>query len=608
MRLWWVRLSRYALPHGRGLLLVLLFMLVGIGLDVLKPWPLKLIVDYVLKDLPLPAAVSSIKALPGGTSSLGLLGWLCAATVFLFLASEVVDLAHKYVQAGVGTRMVYSLATVLFDHLQRLSIRFHSRQRAGDLVRRVTNDSGCVRELVMGAFLPALNSLVSIGFMFAVMCQLDRFLALLALLIAPLQGILIRLFSRPMTERSYQYHQFEGQRMALAEQILTALPVVKAFCREEYEDERWRGLSTRALRAYLRTILSQLQFKIGVSGTTAIGTAVVMAIGGLHVLQGTLTVGSLLVFLSYLASLYGPMETLAYLSSGLASSAASSRRVLEMLDADEGIKDSPEAQPLPVGSSGPRGHVSFHGVTFGYEPGRPVLKDITLEAYPGETVALVGPTGAGKSTLVSLIPRLFDPWEGRVIFDGLDVRNVQLTSLRAHVALVMQEPFLLPLTVAENIAYSRPSASREEIVSAAIGANADEFISELPERYDTLIGERGATLSGGQKQRLAIARALLKDASVLILDEPSSSLDAETEALLMAALKRLTEGRTTFIIAHRLSTIRQANRIVMLEKGRILESGTHKELLARGGLYETFHRLQFGTHNAVSNINVHDGG
>jgi ATP-binding cassette subfamily B protein/subfamily B ATP-binding cassette protein MsbA len=592
MRKWWIQIARYALPQGRGLSMVLLMMLVGDALNLLKPWPLKLIIDNVLKGRPLPDVVSPIGSLPGGNSSLGLLGWLSAGTVLVFLAHQSINIMQGYVRVGIGTRMVYNLGSKIFDRLQRLSLRFHGQQRAGDLVRRVMTDSGCVRELVMDTFYPALTSLVSLGMMFAVMWKLDRSLALLALFVAPVHIFIIRLFNRPMMENTYRHQQLEGDMMALAEQTLTAIPVVQAFGREEYEGKRWQELSQCTLHAYKRTILSQMKFKIGVSGTTALGTAVVMLLGGIHVLQGSLTTGSLIVFLSYVAFLYGPMETLSYLSSGYASAAARARRVLEVLESDEGVCDAPGAKPLPVHPSEATGYVRLKKVTFGYEGGRPVIKNVTMHGSPGETVALVGPTGAGKSTLVSLILRLFDPWQGQVTIDGMDVRDVKLSSLRSNIALVQQEPFLLPLTVAENIAYGRPGASYDEIVEAAAMANAHEFIRRLPEGYDTIIGERGATLSGGQKQRLSFARVLLKNAPILILDEPTSALDAEAEAQLLDVLERLIEGRTTFIIAHRLSTIRRADRIVVLDKGKVVELGTHQELLATYGLYYRLHRLQ----------------
>jgi ATP-binding cassette subfamily B protein/subfamily B ATP-binding cassette protein MsbA len=491
--------------------------------------------------------------------------------------------------------MAYRLGATLFEHLQRLSLRFHNRKPTGDLVRRVTTDSGCVRELIIGVWLPMLTALVTLIAMFAVMWRLDPLLALLALLVAPILGVLIKVFDGPMTDRTYRHQQLEGEMMTLAEQTLSALPIVQAFAREPHANNRFRGLAEKSLGAYLNSILAQLQFKIGLNGTTALGSAAFMVIGGLRVLEGSLTVGGLLVLLAYLTSLYTPMETLAYLSSGFASAAARARRVFEVLETEQEVREAPGARPVPARPAEQRGHLRLQRVSFGYEPDRPVLHEISLEVRPGQTVALVGATGAGKSTLAALIPRFFDPWRGRISFDGVDLRQLQLASLREQIALVLQEPFLLPLTVAQNIAYGRPQAARAAIEAAARAANAEEFIRTLPRGYDTVIGERGATLSGGQRQRLAIARALLKDAPVLILDEPTAALDARTEALLLEALERLMAGRTTIIIAHRLSTIRRADQILVLERGRVAERGDHDALLAARGAYYHFHSLQFGS-------------
>jgi ATP-binding cassette subfamily B protein/subfamily B ATP-binding cassette protein MsbA len=566
-----------------------------IGMDLLTPWPLKIIVDHVLAQEELPEAISWLTGLPGAENAPLLIAWLAGGTILLYVGSQGVQLARGYLEAGVSSRMGYELGADLFQHLQRLSLRFHGKRSAGDLLRRVTGDSGCVGQLVLGVFVPVVHSLVSLGSMFAIMWQMDRSLSILAILVAPPLGVLIRLFAGPMAERTYEHHQAEGEIMALAEQTLTSLPVVRAFGQEAHEEKRFRNLSARTIQAALRAYASQLQFKVGVGSVTAVGTAGIMALGGIHVLHGSLSVGSLLVFLAYLASLYTPLATLAYLSSGFASAAGGARRVFEVMDEKDAIRDAAGTRSFPQRRSGEGRHVRLEGVSFGYDLDRPVLKGVTLEGRPGEMVALVGSTGAGKSTLVSLIPRFFDPWEGRVTMDGLDIREAQLSSVRAQVAIVLQDPFLLPLTAADNIAYGRPGATRNEVVAAAAAANAHDFILQLPQGYDTVIGEQGATLSGGERQRVAIARALLKDAPVLILDEPTSALDAGTEASLMEALERLMHGRTVFIIAHRLSTVRRADRIVVLEHGVAAETGTHGELMAREGTYARFHRAQFET-------------
>ena len=599
MKWWWIKLARYARPQAGSLAAILALLAAGVGLSLLNPWPLKLIADNVLAGQPYPPSVGWIASLPGAGSARGQLAWLAAASVLLFLAKRVTAILQSYLQAGAGSRMVYELASDVFEHLQRRSVLFHQRQLTGDLVRRVTADTGCVRELVMNVYLPLVTSLVSLVAMFTVMWQLTPLMAVFAVACAIPQAFLIRYLAGSMSQRKYREWQLQGEIASLVEQSLTAIPAVQAFGREAHEDRRFRALASRTVDASFRSEVSQHQFRVATGAITALATAIVMAVGGWNVLEGRLSVGSLLVLLAYFAALYSPIETLVYLSEGFASAGAGARRILEIIEPENsgtGVSEShvecpksvPGAKPLPEPSESGI-CVRLEQVTFGYAPGRPVLHDVSLTARPGEVVALVGATGAGKSTLCSLILRFFDPWSGSVRFNDIDIRQVELGSLRQHVAVVLQEPFLLPLSIADNIAYGRPEASREEVVAAAVAARADEFIRRLPNGYETVIGERGATLSGGEKQRLAIARAILKDAPVLILDEPTAALDAATEAALVEGLAQVIRGRTTFVIAHRLSTIRRANQIIVLENGRCIESGTHEELLSQESAYRRFH-------------------
>ena len=582
MKPWWLRLTRYAVPQLPPLALLTFLMLAEVGLNLLTPWPLKLIVDSVPTRKPLPESWAWVQSLAGGESTSRLLGLLAFATLLMFLAIWLSRALQSYIQVGIGSRMMYAFGMDVFDHVQRLSLRFHGKHAVGDLALRITKNTTCVRDLILVVYLGALTSLASLIAMLAVMWRLDPMLSLVALSIAPLLGLLVRISAGPLEARSADEIRLQGEVAAVAEQILGALPMVQAYAQEEVEDRRFSILCRRAGQAYQRNAMLQEAHQVGTNAAIALGTAAVMLIGGLHVVQGTLTLGGLLVFLSYLATLYSPVETLTSLSAGYASAAAGAKRVFEIFDeVDDRVRDAPGARP--VGGRA-RGHIRLDGVSFGYEPGRPVLHGIDLEVRPGETVALVGRTGAGKTTLASLIVRFADPWQGRVLLDGKDLREIQLTSLRSQVALVLQDPFLLPLTVADNIAYGRPGASRSEIVEAAVAANADDFIRCLPRGYDTVLAERGVTLSGGERQRLSIARALLKDAPILLLDEPTSAVDTETEFSVLTALQRLMQGRTTILIAHRLSTMRLATQIVVLENRRIIERGSPRELLQAGRL------------------------
>jgi ATP-binding cassette subfamily B protein/subfamily B ATP-binding cassette protein MsbA len=586
----WRRLLMLCRPRPTALAAIGLGSLVTVALDLAKPWPLKLVVDSALSHQALPPGTGWVARLPGAGAPAGLLGWLSAGTLVIFVAAWALRAAQAYVQVGAGQCMTAALAGHLFDRVQALPPQH--RHSTGDLVKRVTTDSGCMATLLFEVGLPLGTALVSLGAVFAVMWRLDPPLALLAAAAGPVLGLCLRLHARPMEQRSYEQMEAQGRILSAAEQTLTALPIVRAFGREAHEDERFSALCRQGDRAYVRTLLAQLRFKFSAEAVTAAGTAAVIAVGGAHVLGGRLTAGSLFVFIAYLAALYGPLVTLTYLADAIASASAASRRVLELLDEPDALADVPGAMEVAPGTRG--AHVHVEAATFAYRPGSPVLEDLSLEVRPGEVVALVGRTGAGKSTLCSLIPRFHDPARGRVLFNGVDVRQLERRSLRAHIAVVHQDPLLLPLTVAENIRYGRPEASDEEVRAAAVAANADGFVRRLAQGYDTPVGERGATLSGGERQRLAIARALLKNAPLLILDEPTASLDGETERLVLEALERLMAGRTALIVAHRLSTVRRADRVVVLERGRIVEEGPHHELYRRGGTYARFCDLQLG--------------
>jgi len=510
----------------------------------------------------------------------------------VFALDWAVSLLGDDTRIGFGQRLVYDVAERLFDHLQRLSLRFHNRRGIGDSIRRITSDSSCASVIVVDALLPVFAAVVTLVGMVLVMWRIDAELALVALSVIPVLVILLARYAAPMAERGYDVEVTESELYDHVERTLSGVLVVQAFNGEEQAEREMADATDGALHAAVREVDIQLRFKILTGFAMALGTAAVFFIGAHHAMSGRLTVGAVIVFVSYLYSLYDPLESLMYTSSTVQSAAGSARRVMEVLGADREVVDRPGALVLPP----VRGEVVFEGVSFGYVPGVPVLHEIDLRVAAGETVAFVGATGAGKSTLVSLIPRFFDPWAGRVLVDGHDVRDHQVVSVRRQVSVVLQDSFLFPMSVAENIAYGRPDASRGEIEAAARVANADEFVRALPDGYDTLVGERGATLSGGERQRIAIARAVLKDAPILILDEPTSALDARTEHALLEALDRLMEGRTTLVIAHRLSTIRNADRIVTLDHGHITQVGTHEHLLAETGIYADLHSLQ------------HDGG
>jgi ATP-binding cassette subfamily B protein/subfamily B ATP-binding cassette protein MsbA len=593
-----VRMLRRFLPgEVRGLVLGLVFLLAASAAALLQPWPLKIVLDSVIGKVPAPAPVQwlvspfTATALFSDHPGLLLLTILCAALLLIELLMGVCNVVSAYVLNSVALRMVFRLRCALFDHVQRQSLAFHDAKAVGDSLYRITWDSYCIQAIFSEGVVPALTAGTILAGIGAVMLARDWRLTVATLAVALPLILLVRRLDRPMTEQSLRVHEHESDVSTRVQETLVGIRAVQAFGREQFESERFRSKAGESLLASLRLTVTQTFSQAIVGLLLAAGTAVVIWFGASGVLQGRLTPGDLVLLVAYVAMIFKPLETLAYTAAAVQNAAAGARRVLAVLDTVPDVTDAPDAKDL-VDRHERR--IVFENISFGYRPGKPVLRGLNLQIAPNSTVALVGASGAGKTTLAGLILRFYDPTDGRITVDGCDLRGVTLNSLRRNIALVTQEPILFGTTIRENIAYGRPGATDEEIEAAARAAGAHEFIERLPEKYATPVAERGATLSSGQRQRIAIARAFLKDAPILILDEPTSALDAETEDRLVQTLQELVQNRTALIIAHRLSTVRCADRIVVLKDGRIAESGSHEELLERGGVYARLHQLQFG--------------
>jgi len=576
----WV--ASYMRPYRWRLALLAVVSLAEVGLGALTPWTLKLVVDNVLTAQPLPRWIAAVTTPLGGSHVAALLGLILVAGLLLQVISEFVSMFHTQIQVDTGQRMVYDLRARVFAHLQAMDMRHHTAVSAGDAVYRIDADAYCIDNLVMTGLFPLGSAALTLVVMLAILIKLDRTLALLALGVVPFLYWVLRVYTRPLGDRAERVKELESTLAERLYEKFAAIRVVKSFARERHEQDRFRARATEAMRERVRLTWQESLFSVAITSVTILGTTLVLWVGGLHVLRGQLTVGALLVVIAYLGSVYGPLSAIAHTAGSLQEALASTRRVRRTLRLTPEVVEGASSGLNPGRI---RGHIVFDRVSFGYDAHHPVLKDVSFEARPGEMVALVGLTGSGKTTAVSMIPRFYDPDTGRVLIDGRNVREYDLRALRERIALVLQDPVLFRGTIAENIRYGRLDATNEEVRAAAIAAHADTFVRELEKAYESEVGESGSGLSGGERQRLSIARALLKDAPILILDEPTSSLDAISEEIVFSALKKLRAGRTTIVIAHRLSTIRDADRILVLDGGRVRASGRHEEILKTSELY-----------------------
>lgn len=600
---YFLRVLRYLKPHWHlavisgGLTVLVSF------LAVLAPWPLKILFDSVMGSVPMPSLVAPILN-PLRDDRYLLVAVVVLGGLGLTIVENLVTVVNSYVQTWLQQGMILNFRSDLFQHAQRLSLAYHDQRRSGMLIYAINFHADAAAGLVM-AVQPLVQSALTLVAMFGIAMTINWKMALLSMTVVPFLYYSVGYYATHIKGRLYEVKGMEGETLSIIHEAMSMIRVVVAFGRENHEHQRFRTQGAQALDARVKLTVRQTLFSLFVNTTTAIGSALVLGYGVYLIMEGQLTGGELLIMLTYIGSIYGPLKAISTMIGSLQDRFVSLEMAFQVLDTDPNVRDEPGA----IAIEHTQGQVSFENVGFSYEGRVDTLKDISFTVAPGQVVGIVGPTGAGKSTLISLIPRFSDPAQGQVLLDGTDLRGLTLESLRRQISVVLQEALLFSGTIADNIRYARPEASMDDVIEAARAANAHDFIMRLPKQYETELGERGAQVSGGERQRISIARAFLKDAPILILDEPTSAIDSRTESIILDALDRLMEGRTTFIIAHRLSSIRHADRILVMDHGRIVEQGPHDELLRQDGLYRQLHDMQVGQRRiapAVASVGSED--
>jgi ATP-binding cassette subfamily B protein len=585
--------------YWQALLVASVSLLAFIGVEALAPWPLKFVVDYLILHKPLPGDMAFLQTLRATDPQLLLL--LCAVSiVVLAVLAAFLSYVIKYWVASIGAHMSADIRERVFAHLQRLSLSFHDATRSGDVAYLLTSDVKEIRRLLLDLPQECARRLVTFGTYAVVMLTLDWRLGLLALSTVPLLYFVTRYFGAGLQTAMKQRRQQEGIVASLIAENVTSMALIQAYGREEMVQDRFRGENKDSLAAQLRALRLQKTYSRLADFLTTMSTAAVLYFGGRAALRGEILPGTLVVFVAYLRNIYLAVEKFSELFLGLAKSSVSGERLLDLVENDLVMQDEPHAVPAPAF----QGRVVFHNVSFAYKKGQEVLRQLDFVVEPGETVALVGHSGAGKSTLISLLLRFYDPQHGHILIDGRDIRTFTLKSLRDQITIVLQDAPLFRQTVRENIAFGTLDATEEEIIAAAKLAEAHDFIMQMPDGYETVMSEGGDNLSGGQKQRLNLARAIIRDTPILILDEPVNGLDAKAEAHINAALQRLTRGKTTFIIAHKFSTITSADKVLLLQAGQLAHQGTHAQLLHESAQYHALYELQLGQQQALAAIDV----